>query len=511
MKILSSEQIHLADAYTIGNEPIPSIQLMERAVEHLLPVLLELPVFKESGKKPLLFCGMGNNGGDGLALARLLFIHGFRPQVCIVRHRTVPSDDFLVNEGRLKEIQEIPILYIEKIEDFSKIPDSKLAIDALLGTGLTDSVHGLLAEAIQYINRLESIVVSVDMPSGLFADKSSAAINSSAIIQADYTFSFEFPKLAFMFAENAKYVGDWKVISIGLHQGYVDDLPVKYSFLEAQMFKKWLKWRGKFDHKGKYGHAFIVAGSRGKMGAAILASQACLKSGAGMLTSHVPSCGELPLHISIPEAMLQVDQNLDFIADALQFSFADAGGIGPGIGKNEETAKVLKWLIQEVKVPLVLDADALNILAENKTWISFLPPGSILTPHPLEFERLCGKATDDFDRLEKQIEFSIKYQVYVVLKGANTSITCPNGYTYFNSTGNPGMATAGSGDVLTGILTGLLARGYSNEQACLLGVYLHGLAGDWAAKNLGMESMLAGDIVHNLSAALIQLHSEVFV
>jgi NAD(P)H-hydrate epimerase len=304
-----------------------------------------------------------------------------------------------------------------------------------------------------------------------------------------------------MFAENAQFTGEWEILPIGLSEYAIHNTSSPYNYIGTDDIAPLLKIRSKFDHKGVFGHGLLVAGSKGKMGAAILGAGAALRSGIGLLTCHLPSSGRIIMQIAVPEAMVLTDSAEDIISRIDVSASFDAAAVGPGLGMDELTGKALHSFITEYKKPLVIDADALNILAGNKKWYSLLKPGVILTPHPKEFERLAGKSNNGFDRLQKQIEFSMKHKCIVVLKGAFTSISTPGGNVSFNSTGNPGMATAGSGDVLTGIILSLLAQGYSSENAALAGVYLHGLAGDIAAGKTGPESLIASDIINSIGDA----------
>lgn len=501
MKILSVEQIRQADSYTITNEPIASIELMERAAGECANWL------KEHFTREMHFaivCGMGNNGGDGLALARLLYNEGYSVEVFIAPFFSKVSDDFTANRKKLETVPEIKIKEINSADDIIiKNDRPTVIIDAILGTGLSKPVDGKLAEVIERINSLRCIVVAIDVPSGLMADDNSKAKHKT-IINANATLTFQTPKLAFMFAENAQHVGDFYVLNIGLNQQFIAEQKTQNYFVTREMVAPLIKRRAKFSHKGTYGHALLVAGSYGKMGAAVLAAKSCLRSGVGLLTVHVPKCGYTVLQTAVPEAMVTVDENEQINTALKNIEHYNVIGVGPGIGTDKPTQQMIKLLIQ-TKMPLVIDADALNILAENKTWLSFLPKGSIFTPHPGEFARLVGKTTTGFDAYTIQREFAIKYGVYLVLKGAHTSIATPEGDVYFNSTGNPGMATAGSGDTLTGIITGLLAQGHSTKNAAILGVYLHGLAGDIAAHELSEHALIAEDITNNLGRAYIEL------
>jgi yjeF C-terminal region, hydroxyethylthiazole kinase-related/yjeF N-terminal region len=501
MKILIIDKIREADAYTIQNEPILSIDLMERAAKACCSWLANRFAPDINIR---IICGPGNNGGDGLVIARLLALEGYKIDVYYAKLSNQFSADFALNLSRLEKLTGINLKMLVEGEMLPDFHDSDVVIDALFGSGLTRPVDGLAAEIIRHINSCTSTVVSIDIPSGLFADTSSIH-SSSAIVQADYTLSFQMPKLAFMFAENALFIGEWHILPIGLHPEYINSAETKNFFLTCQEVNKILRPRPPFAHKGNFGHALLIAGSSGKMGAAVLSARACLRSGVGLLTAHIPREGLLVLPVAVPECMTRPDPADTIFTTPGDLAPFNAIGIGPGIGTDEQTQKALKLLIQEARYPMVLDADALNILSQNKTWLAFLPKNSILTPHPKEFERLAGKSNDDFERLEEARRFAVKFSVFLILKGMHTAICCPDGNCYFNSTGNPGMATGGSGDVLTGILLGLLARGYPPKEAALLGVYLHGYAGDMAALALGQESMMAGDITTFLSDAFLSL------
>jgi len=506
LKILTSNQIREADAHTIQSHAIASIDLMERAAEACVDwIVKQFPTSAIKQQTINVFCGSGNNGGDGLAIARMLSEIDYQVEVFIIRHSERYSSDFKINEQRLTGLSNIKIHNISAASEINcaRFNRETILIDALLGSGINKPVEGLLAEVIREINKTQLKVISIDVPSGLFSEDNTAV--KDAVIAASHTLCFECPRLSFMFPDSGKYVNQFSILDIGLDKEFIAGLTAQNLFVIRDTVRNMLKRRTKFSHKGTYGHALIVAGSYGKIGAAILSSTACLKAGAGLLTVHVPRCGYDALQTALPEAMLDVDQHDHYLTDSIDIAKYDAIGIGPGLGTEKQTQNILKLLIQNAHVPLVLDADAISILGENKTWISFLPPGSILTPHPKEFERLAGKTSSDYERYLLQKSFSIKYQVYVVLKTAHTSISSPTGQVYFNSTGNPGMATAGSGDALTGIITGLLAQGYSSEQACILGVYLHGLAGDIAESFVSQESMIAGDIIKFLGDAFIEL------
>lgn len=495
--------IREADAYTIQFEPVASVDLMERAATALFRKLLPklLP-----DQKVFIFAGRGNNGGDGLVLARLLIQQAFNPDVFVLEIGT-PSPDFSHNLARLRAMgKEVQLIQSES--DFPEgLPTGTIVVDALFGSGLTRPLTGLAARLVEYINSLDAVVIAVDIPSGLMADVT-VELNKGVIIQADYTYTFEWPKMAFFFPENEFFVGNWEIVQIGLHPDKHQTL-AENALLTAADIKPMLRNRSRFSHKGTFGHGLIIAGSADKSGAAVLAARASMRSGAGLLHAHLPGAAVLPFQSQLPEVMISRDVNENYVSQLPGLDLFTAIGIGPGIGQATETANTLKLLIQQSKVPMVLDADALNLLAANPTWLAFLPKQTILTPHPGEFVRLAGKAADSFERHRLLRNFAIRHGLIVVLKGAFTSIALPDGRIFFNPTGNPGMATGGSGDVLTGIILGLLAQSFQPVEAALAGVYLHGLAGDLALASQSQESLLAGDITENLGKAFDKLRQQV--
>ena len=495
MKILPVDKIREADAYTIKHEPIASIDLMERAAGQLFRWIKKRVDITHTIH---VFAGPGNNGGDGLTVARMLHKKGYTVLVYVINFSKNRSEDAGINLKRLEDLKKVPVNLVNDKNDLPEIGENDVVIDAIFGSGLTRPVTGFTGEVIGHINSADAVTISIDIPSGLFADQH-ADPKEGAIIRADYTLSFQMPKLAFLLPENDPFVGNWHVLDIGLHPDYINNVEVKNFLLLQRDIQTTLKPRNKFAHKGTFGHALLVAGSYGKMGAAILASRACLRSGVGLLHTHIPKAGYGIMQTAVPECMLSIDRYENYFSEVPDLGMYTAVGIGPGLGMEKQSQMALKLLIQNYPKPIVFDADALNILAENKTWLAFLPKGSILTPHPKEFERLVGKWSNDYEKLHMLQDFCFKYNVYVVLKGAYSCTCTPDKMCYFNSTGNPGMATAGSGDVLTGLITGLLAQGYAPAQAVTLGVYLHGLAGDLAAKEKGQEAMIAGDIVKQLS------------
>jgi len=498
IKIPEIALVREADAYTIANEPLASADLMERAAKACFDYI------KARWKKQVavkIFCGMGNNGGDGLALGRMLAVAGYQVSVYRIVHANDASADFIVNEKRLLKVKRATYASINETSDFPVIQPDDLVIDAMIGSGLSRQASGLLADVIHLINASKALVVSIDIPSGLFADKPVVDAHKASIVKASFTLSFQFPKQSFFFPENEQFVGLWNILDIGLHPDFIRSMDVKSSFIQQEDIKSIYKPRKRFAHKGHYGHALLIAGSKGKAGAAILASKACMASGVGLTTVYTPEHCLYPIQVSVPEAMVIACNDDNYIGGLPDLEKYDVIGVGPGIGLEIETGKTLKLLIQNAGRPLVIDADALNILADNPTWLSFLPAGSILTPHPGEFTRLAGKSSNGFERLEKAKEMAKRYNVYVLLKDAFSVLVCPDGNCYFNSTGNPGMASGGSGDVLTGIIASLLAQSYSPMHAALLAMYLHGMAGDIASRHKGFESLTASDIISNLPKA----------
>ena len=486
MKIFSAEQIRQLDAFTIANEPIRSIDLMERASRAFVKWFVDR---FHRGEEIFVFCGPGNNGGDGLAVSRILLEANYRVRTFILTSDSY-SEDFKTNQSRLSRIATL--FYIKSGKDTPTIPKEAVVIDAVFGSGLTRPVEGLFAEVIQGINQSKAKVISIDIASGLFADCSNKS--KDIIVEPDFTVSFQLPKLAFMLPQNEKYVGEWYAEDIRLSQEFIDNEGVNYYYTTATDIKSLLKRRSKFSHKGNFGKSLLIGGSYGMVGAITLAVKACLRTGTGLSVAYVPTCGYEILQSAVPESIVMTDKEKNFITDIPDLNSFNAVGIGPGLGKNEMTVAAFKKLLEFGK-PVVIDADGLNILAENKELMEIIPAASILTPHPKEFERLAGKVTDDFQRLELLKKFSADLKSIIVLKGAHTAIASPEEKIYFNSTGNPGMATGGSGDVLTGIIVSLLGQGYTSWEAAVIGVYIHGYAGDAAAKEKSEVSLLPSDII----------------
>ncbi len=497
MKLFTSKQIKEIDNYTIQNEPISSIDLMERAANRLFEWFIGNI---DKRREVVIFTGPGNNGGDGLALARMLGKLSYHVGVCNLGFTDKRSEDWRINYSRLTGIDNVTFSEAKTIQDIPLLTRENVIVDAIFGTGLDRPVKGFPAEVISIINNSGAMVVSVDTPSGLFSENNSGN-NFEAVIKADITLSIQFPKLSFMLSDNQDYVGEYVALSIGLHPRIIREMETNIFTIDDALLRTVIKKRGKFDHKGKFGHGLMVAGSCGKLGAAILSSSAALRTGIGLLTVHLPGNSADVIHSSLPEAMVQCDQSEILISDISHVNDFDAVGIGPGIGTKPNTHKAVSKFLDNFKGGSVIDADALNIIAADKMLIKKLHKKCILTPHPGEFERLAGKTPDSYARLQKQIEFSVNQNCIVVLKGGHTSVTIPDGRTWFNTTGNPGMATAGSGDVLTGMIMSLLAQGYSTADAALAGVFLHGRAGDIASEKIGYDSLIASDIINNIGNA----------
>ena len=492
IKILNSDQIKAWDTFTIREEPIASLDLMERACQAFVTWFVER---YDATNKIGIVCGTGNNGGDGLGVARLLYDWNYPVKVWIVRGSGNNSIDFTANLKRLDS--KIPVVEITSEVTVDQFNDRTIVIDAIFGSGLSRPTEGIYAKTINCLNQVNGVRVAIDIPSGLRVDQPS----TGAIFKAHQTVSFQIPKLAFLQPENQEWLGELHVVDIGLNKKYLKEVEATHFLTTLKSVKKILKPRSRFDHKGKFGHALLIAGSTGKMGACILSARAGLRSGLGLLTAHVPGNGYSIIQTAVPEAMATTDQSPDFFSGREAETFFTTIGIGPGLGQATETIKGFEYLLQNFKKPMVIDADALNILSSNPQLQKLIPEGSILTPHPGEFARLVGEWENDFNKLEKLRKFAHSIQSIVILKGAYTAISTPEGKLYFNATGNPGMATGGSGDVLTGVLTGLLAQGYSSLEASITGVYIHGLAGDLAAREKGEVSLIAGDIVEFLPAA----------
>ncbi len=497
-KILTAKQIYQADKVTIQKNNITSIDLMEHAS---LQCFQWIHNRLQGNPLPIhVICGTGNNGGDGLVVARMLKKHGYNIKTYVVNCDNTRSADFLTNYERLKELGDWPIM-VSCDAEFPKITENDMVIDAIFGIGLNRAPEGLLKEIIQHINKSNAYILSIDFPSGLFADKT--VKDKDSVVKAFQVLTFEVPKLAFLMPENEPYCLNWEVLPIGLDQEFIFKQKSNYYLTEKHDVLPMYKMRSKFSHKGTYGHALIIGGSFGKIGAVTLASKACLKIGSGLVTAYIPKCGYPILQTAIPEVMVEVDTEKEL----QHFNFKtnpNVIGIGVGMGTSEKTKQGFVQFLKNNTLPLVVDADAINCIAKDKKSLELLPKNTVITPHPKELERLIGKWKDDYHKLEKTIEFSKKHQLIIVLKGANTAVI-HQGKAHFNTTGNPALATAGSGDVLTGLITGLIAQNYHPLEASIFAAYLHGLTADIAMQNMVYETFTASDIIYNLSNAFIHL------
>jgi len=500
MKIFTTRQIRELDGYTIEHEPVASIDLMERAA---MACAKWLCAHFDRHASLVILAGPGNNGGDGWAIARLLAEKGYREiRLYLAAFSAELSPDAAVNRQRLMDQHLVPVSVMDSADQFPVIRPTDIVIDSLFGSGLSRPLSGLAAKLVKHINTAGCRVISIDIPSGLMGEDNTGN-QPENIISADHTLTFQFPKLSFFFPENEVFVGEWTVLDIGLHRKGIEDTGSPFHYVVRDDIACLMKPRSRFSHKGTYGHALLIAGSYGMMGAAILASKACLRTGAGLVTAHVPLKGYEIMQTSVPEAIVNMDPGEEFFSRVPDIVPYNAVGIGPGIGTRAVVQKALKDLLLKCHVPLVIDADALNLVAARKELLKQIPENSILTPHPKEFERIAGAYQNGYDRLMKQIDFARHYKIIVVYKGANTTIALPDGRCYFNSTGNAGMASGGSGDVLTGMILSLLAQGYNPSEAAMAGVYLHGFAGDLAAQKMGRQALIASDIIDHIGKAFL--------
>ena len=499
MKIFDSKTIREIDKLTIQKQGISSDELMERAG---IQVFNWMHQRLNGANVPIhIFCGIGNNGGDGLVVGRHLIEHGYHVEIYVVNFSDKRSKDFLLNFDRIKDRKYWPKL-IKSEEDFPEISSQDIIVDAVFGIGLNRQPEDWVGAILKKINQTKAFVLSIDIPSGLFME--SLPTNAEYIVRSNITLSFEAPKLLFFLPQTGVYIQAWEALPIGWDPEIVNQSSSKMKFISKAEILPLYKPRQRFSHKGNYGHAFLIGGSKGKMGAMVLASRACINAGAGLVTAQVPLRGETVLQTTVPEVMLEVDNEQDYVSSIEISSKYNAVGIGMGLGIHENSLQVLKTVFTQAKCPLVIDADALNIMAAHKELLDLLPPKSILTPHPGELERLIGIWKNDFDKLKKVKTFSKKYNCIVNVKGAYSMVVY-NDTIYINSTGNPGMATAGSGDVLAGVITGQLAQGYESLTATVIGNYLHGKAGDIAVQETSYQSLIASTIIDFLGDAYLDL------
>ena len=494
MKLLSPDQLRQWDQYTIKNEPIASIDLMERAAMTCVEWINARGFENRSIK---IFCGKGNNGGDGLAIARLLIQHGLHPTTYILEFGKTGTDDFQKNLQQLHKLTT-DILFLQKKEFFPVIKENELVIDALFGIGLNRPLDSLSEELVKHINQSKAIIVSIDMPSGMLVEES---CKDHTVICAAHTLTFQRLKRCFLMAENAGWFGEIIVLDIGLNKIFPETIDTVFEMITQTHVRSLVQPRKPFSHKGTYGHALLLAGNKGKVGAAILAAKACLRSGVGVLTVNVPKAVSSIMYASLPETMVMArEENIPFL------NAYKSIGIGPGFGVGPSSTKIFSHILTNYSSPLLIDADALTILSAHKDWLVNIPAGSILSPHPKEFDRLFGDCCNDFERADKAITLSKQYPFTIIVKGHYTLVAA-DGKGWYNTTGNAGLAKAGSGDTLSGILTALLAQQYPSLHAAMMGVHLHGLAADLALEKQTEESLLATDVIEHIGAAFRELRS----
>ena len=499
MKIFASEIIKEIDKATCQAQGIDSIELMERAASALC---CEIVSRFSPSKRIVVMAGPGNNGGDALAVVRMLFEQGYKNiEVFLFNVMGKLSPDCEEEKLRLTEIEGID--FTEVTRDFKPphLSADAIVIDGLFGSGFKGPLMKGFLNLVRYINDSGAYVVAIDIPSGLSGEWNEG-VSRRDMVRADLTLTFQFPRLSFFFEENQDVIGEWKVIDIDLDDSVMKELPVDFMLVEARNIRPLLKSRKKFSAKRDYGSALFFAGSIGMSGAAVMAARGCLKSGAGLATVHSARISLPIVQTSLPEAMFEPDRNENFITDMSVHHNHQAVAVGPGLGVNDKTIDALEDLLKNYKNPIVLDADALNCMALRPHLLSLLPSGSVITPHAGEFDRLFGECGSNEQRLKKAIDMAKYYNIIIVLKGHYTATVRPTGRVYINSTGNPGMATAGAGDVLTGVITAFIAQGYRPEQAATIAVYVHGLAGDIACSETGEYGVLASEIADNCSLAI---------
>lgn len=503
MKIFSKKQIYEGDIITTKKQSISSTDLMERAGTQIFNWM---HLRMQGAQVPIhVFCGIGNNGGDGLVLARHLILDGYNVNTYIINCSDKRSKDFLINYDRIKNITKKWPTLLSCKEDFPEIHQDDIIVDAVFGIGLNRPVDDWVKALFLHFRATKAYTLSIDIPSGLNTDK--AVEDEDAVVWAGYTLSFVTPKLVFFLPEAVKFTVQWEVLDIGLDQEFLFKTATEAELIGKNEVLPMYMPRDKFSHKGQFGHALIVGGSYGKIGAVSLASKAVLSAGAGIVSAFIPKCGYVPLQSSFPEAMVITDLDDEKIT-SINFDIEPTViGIGIGVGTEAKTIDAFEAFLKTNKTPLVIDADGINILAKKKTLLKLLPLQTVFTPHPKELEGLIGKWKNDFDKLKKVKAFSKKYSAILVIKGANT-ITVFQDKLYINTTGNPGLATAGSGDVLTGIITGLISQGYSPLNASVFGVYLHGRSADIAVEQYGYQSLIASHVIDYLGEAYIDLFKQ---
>ncbi|MCI9171806.1 NAD(P)H-hydrate dehydratase [uncultured Duncaniella sp.] len=499
MKIFNTENIRKIDRVTIEEEGVSSQELIRRVAEGVVSEI----VGRWSPSTPVvIFAGSGNNGADALVVGRLLLEAGFYPRILLFNFKgNSLSRDCRQAKHELLSTGYQGLVEIIDRADIPPITPDHLVIDGLFGSGLRDPLEGGFKMLARVISESGASVISIDVPSGMFGDWNARVIGRD-VVHATLTLAVQFPRLAFFLSDNADLVGRWKVLDIGLSNRAIMETHTKYFYVERDEVREVLRKRKPFSSKADYGHALLFAGCYGMTGAAVLAARGALRSGVGKLTVHSARAAYPVLQSQVPEALFSPDRQEYVISDMSSRFKCTAIGVGPGIGANDVTRGAFETLIKSYKRPMVIDADALNALAQNQALLDHIAPGSILTPHAGEFDRIFGDQTSAEARLLKAIEVSHRYKIMIVLKGHYTATVRPDGKVFFNSSGTPAMATAGSGDVLTGIITSLLAQGYKPEAASVAGVYIHGRAGEIAAETEGDYGTTALDIAQAVGKAI---------
>lgn len=474
LKLLTAKQTKEADQYTILNEPIRSSDLMERACKAFVKVFLER--LNDRKKTIIVFCGKGNNGGDGLAISRMLLDEGYQNlQVYIADFSDKASEDFELNLERL-QLKDGVIFYLKSAEDID-FQESDVVIDALLGSGLSQPLEKDWERLVKKINQFPGFKISVDVPTGMPCE---GELFSDTIIKSDWVITFQRPKLNFLLPISSPFIKEWKVVNIGLNENYIQSTASPYFWFWKGDVQNYIKARQPFEHKGLLGHALIIAGDDETMGAALLCTEACHKSGAGLTSALIPEEGLRALNARVPEAMYVSRAKINEI----NWDTYRVIGIGPGLGTSDESLEILKIVLQNFKKPMVVDADAINLLAKHPDLLSQLPENSVLTPHMKEFDRLFGTHDSWWKRIETALAQAVKWKIYIILKNRYTMIFTPEGICYFNSSGSPAMASGGMGDVLTGMITSMLAQRYPVEKAVQLAVFSHGYVGEQLAQKM---------------------------
>jgi hydroxyethylthiazole kinase-like uncharacterized protein yjeF len=499
MKILNRIQILEADRQTLRKASISSTALMERSA---MACMHWITAHYTTNQVFAIFCGTGNNGGDGMALCRLLTEKKYNCSLYEYPLSETPAKDYQLNKAKIKGTS------IKKLtaKAVASLPGNVVVIDALLGTGTNRPVEGVLKEILCGLNQLPNPVISIDTPSGLMSEYNSKN-PAEGIVQAQHTLSFLRPKLAFLLPERGGKAGIFHLLDIGLDPKFLEEVKTPLRYLTVEKTKNIYRSPNKFDHKGNNGHLLVVGGSKGKMGAVVLAAKAGMRTGAGKLSVLCPQSGIEILQKSIPEVMIENNSGIDSISGYYGLNH-NTIAVGPGMGTDPQTTAFMTSLLSQPKAQLVIDADALNMMAKEKQLLKKLPKNTVLTPHPKEFERWVGSWQNDQQKIQLLTDLTERYQVICVLKGAHTAVALPNGSVWFNSSGNPGMATAGSGDVLTGIIGGLMAKGYTPEDAALLGVYAHGRAADIISRSMNYNFMMASDIIRGLNEVWMELENQ---